>query len=463
MGGRNVGRGLGFVHNNEMVVSHASGFFLYCRILTNKLAMQSRTLLVFVIILTLVASCKDVPEATYDESEIPKYKLPELLIAENGDEINDVASWNTKRRKEVLDLFADNVYGAFPSMDYSISFEESILSENYLNGKATVKEITAEVTTSNGSNSFSILYVYPSGKENVPVFVGLNFGGNHTVDTLSSISIHSSWVQNSDKRNITDNLATADSRGVSASRWPLSTIIGHGYGVATVFYGEIDPDYDDGFKNGFHPLFASEDGIRDEHSTASISMWSKGMSFTADYLRQDSIADPNRIIAIGHSRLGKTALWSGANDERFAAVISNNSGCGGAALSRREIGETVARINTVFPHWFCDQFKTYNKRVKKLPVDQHMLLALMAPRPVYVASATDDQWADPKGEFLALKAAVPVYAFTPGYESSFPEVQPDPEKPIHDKTGYHLRSGKHDLTEYDWVNYMNWADKWLGE
>ncbi|MDA3821441.1 MAG: acetylxylan esterase [Bacteroidales bacterium] len=427
------------------------------------LAMQTKGLLILIAIITILVSCTDVPEVNYDDNKIPNYNLPELLIAENGDKIKDFASWYDYRRPEVLDLFASEVYGAFPSGNYLISFSEEILTESYLDGKATVKEITAEVTTSKGSNSFSILYIYPNELKNAAVFVGLNFGGNHTVDTLSSISVHSSWIQNNDKRNIKDNRASADSRGASSSRWPLSTIIEHGYGVATVYYGEIDPDFDDGFKNGFHPLFASEDGTRDKHSAATISMWAKGMSFIADYLLQDSIADPNRIIAIGHSRLGKTALWSGANDERFAAVISNNSGCGGAALSMREIGETVARINTVFPHWFCDQFKTYNKRVKKLPVDQHMLLALMAPRPVYVASASNDQWADPKGEFMALKAAIPVYALIPGYKSSFPEIQPDPEKPIHDKTGYHLRSGKHDITEYDWVNYMNWADKWLGK
>ena len=360
-------------------------------------------------------------------------------------------------------MFAKEMYGDYINSAYTINFKEKMLEDDYLDGKAIVKEITADVTTINGSGSFTILYVYPNDKKNIPVFAGLNFGGNHTIDTLSKITMHNAWIENSKSRKITENISTDESRGVSSSRWPLATIIKHGYGVATVYYGEFDPDFDDGFQNGFHPLFAPEDQKRTKHSPGSISMWAKGMSLIADYLMSDSIADPTRIIAIGHSRLGKTALWCGANDERFSAVISNNSGCGGAALSRREFGETVERINTVFPHWFCEQFKKYNRKVSRLPVDQHMLLALMAPRPVYVASASKDQWADPNGEFLSLKSALPVYELTSGYKTSFPDELPPPNKPIHEKTGYHLRTGKHDLTEYDWIMYINWANKWLVE
>jgi hypothetical protein len=242
----------------------------------------------------------------------------------------------------------------------------------------------------------------------------------------------------------------------------VQTIIDHGYGLATAYYGSIDPDYDDGFQNGFHPLFVPDENEAEYTSESSISMWAKGMSFIADFLEQDSIADANRIIAIGHSRLGKTTLWCGANDSRFSAVISNNSGCGGAALSMRQFGERVGRINTRFPHWFTERFNRYNGKERKLPVDQHMLLALMAPRPIYVASATEDQWADPMGEFLALKEACSVYALF-GYTQDFPQQLPSANKPYDGITGYHLRKGKHDLTEFDWIMYINWCDKWLPE
>ncbi len=395
-------------------------------------------------------------EPNYDENKVPQFVLPNPLKTFSGKKIRNSKEWVKKERPELLNFFTKNVYGEVPGELKITSARIVEQSDDALNGKAKRRQV--EISFQKGSHSldFYILIYLPKNVEKAPLFLGYNFYGNHTITEDVNVLISDAWTMDNESFGIINNQLTEQSRGVRTNRWAIDKMLDAGIGLATIYYGEVDPDKDD-FLDGIHPFFYIDDQQQPAESEwGSIAAWAWGLSRAMDYFETSDEIDASKVIVFGHSRLGKTSLWAGATDERFAAVISNESGCGGAALSKRKFGETVRRINTSFPHWFCQNFKNYNNNEEALPVDQHELLALIAPRPLYVASAEEDQWSDPRGEFLSAFYASPVYKLF-GKKGIPSNEMPAVNQSIQNSVAYHIRSGKHDVTDFDWEQYIKWA------
>lgn len=388
----------------------------------------------------------------YDEDKVPEYKLPDPLVMADGTPVKDAAMWRKQRRPEILGLFAEQVYGVTPKGKVKLRTEVLEIDKAAHGGLATRKQVRVWFGAAADAPFMDLLMYFPNSvKGRAPAFLGLNFGGNHTVQPDAEIRVTKSWVRSA----ASNHQASEKDRGNDAESWPVDMILKRGYAVVTAYYGDIDPDFDDGFKNGVHALF----GKPAANEWGSLGAWAWGLSRAMDVLEKEKLVDASRVAVMGHSRLGKATLWAGAQDERIAIVISNDSGEGGAALARRKFGETTERINTSFPHWFAGNFKQYNGKEETMPVDQHMLLALIAPRPLYVNSASEDAWADPRGEFLSALAADPVYRLL-GYPGLLIREFPGVEKPTIEGTiGHHIRKGKHDVRAYDWTQWMNFADR----
>lgn len=409
----------------------------------------------------------------YDEAKVPQYVLPDALLCNDGTRVTTAQMWEQTRRAEVLEMFQREMFGHLPEAlrkagnhpDF-VTYKVVESDENAYGGKAVRKqvEITFHALNSDKTVTANLLIYIPKNVAGpVPVFAGYNFLGNHTITAEKAIRVF--HLRDGSMPADDSNLDEGDSRGFRTNRWALDKILDAGYALATIHYMDVAFDDATCMKTGVFALYddARDAEDRDGSDWGAITAWAWGMSRVMDYIETDPQLDAKRVAVMGHSRLGKTSLWTGATDPRFAVVISNDSGCGGAALSRREFGETVNRINHTFPHWFCKNFWKYNTDVNALPIDEHELVALMAPRPVYIASAQEDLWADPFGEYLSGYNAVPVYSLYTAvpFDGLSTPAHPEVHHPVGNVIGYHVRAGKHDVTDYDWEQYIRFADKFF--
>lgn len=380
--------------------------------------------------LSLFLWCNLLFSQNYDETKIPPYTLPNPLKTITNKPVTSVAIWENIRRPEILSLFENNVYGQMPKKFDSIQFKSNTVPGMAMGGKSFLKKAEISVWRMGKLVTINVVMFVPSkAKKPVPVFLFINNRGIDQVDPT---------------------------RKVQSEFWPAEMVIDSGYAIAAFNVSEAAPDNNDHFKEGVLQLYPEQLAIG--NGMKAIGTWAWAASRVMDYFEKAKEVDPKHVFIVGHSRGGKTALWAGAEDKRFAMVFANCSGNTGAAISRRQIGETVKRINTSFPYWFCDNYKNFNDNVNALPVDQHMLISLIAPRPLYTTNATLDVWADPKGSYMSIKNAEPVYALYK-QKSQLPKNPPAVEVAvITSPLGYHIREGKHDLTKFDWNNFIRFAN-----
>lgn len=374
---------------------------------------------------------KERPGTNFSEEKVPAYKLPDLFTSTTGIKITSPDLWNNIRRPEILELFRRNVFGRVPSTPYNEEFKVVSLDTNAMEGFATLKQVDIIISVNVKSLIIHLTVFVPNDiKKNVPLFL--------LIDNWLSENSVPIWKMNGEFL-------------------PVKEALKRGYGMAVFSSSDLDPDNFDNFRNGIHGLL--DKNPRPDDAWGTLAAWAWGASRCMDYLVTDKDIAHDKIAIVGHSRGGKTALWAGAEDSRFAMVVSNESGAGGAALARRRLGETVERLNTVFPHWYCSNYKKFSDKEDSLPVDMHMLLALIAPRALYIDCADEDLWGDPHGSYISLYNSVPVFNLL-GIKSDISESMPPLNRQvISGKVAFHIRDGAHNLLLKDWSWFMDFADK----
>jgi hypothetical protein len=389
--------------------------------------------------------------SNYAEEKVPAYALPDPLVMANGERVADPARWLRERRPEILKFYRDQIYGNVPANAPRVSWEVSQVETGEREGTAIVKRAVGRMGDKpDGPRMNMTIHLPAKANGPVPVLLSITFGMGPRGQAPAKGG-------------------QAPGKDAAKGRPPggfdaLGEVLAHGWGYASLIYTDIQPDRADRWTEGVIGLTLKEGQTRpapDEWGT--ISAWAWGISRAIDCLETDRAVDPKKIAITGASRLGKTVLWAAAQDERVAAVFSVVSGEMGAALIRRDWGETLDDMAQNFPWQFAGNLPKWAGRWNDLPVDQHMLIALCAPRPVYVNGGLTDQWSDPKGEFLAMVAAGPVYRLLGWKDLGVTELPPLDAPVAGGDLAFHYHSGGHMAVPADWKAFLDFAERHFRE
>lgn len=406
-----------------------------------------------------------IPGYNYDEGKILPYVLLDPLKFSDGSAVTTKAEWWDRRRPEIVRLFEENVLGRTPE-NARVPLRAHVveIDRHALGGRAVRKQIDLYFTPQGerGAKMRLLVYLPAHARRRSAVVLGLNFGGNQTVLEDPAIQPTPVWTKPKGATELLHQLPEEKTRGTQTQEWQVEKIISRGYGLATAYYGDLEPDFKDASQYSVRQLFAKPGQTPNGDDWGAIGAWAWGLSRAVDYLASDKDVDAKRIVVTGHSRLGKVADWAAAQDLRIAGVLSTESGKGGQSISRREIGETVLHLEHSFPYWFCPNYEKWAGHDQEIPADGNLLLSLIAPRPLYVASAAGDEWSDPKGEFMSAVSASRVYALL-GKRGLEATTMPAVDQPLlKGDVAYHIRTGKHDVTTFDWEQYLNFLDLQFG-
>lgn len=394
----------------------------------------------------------------YDESKAGTYTLPDALTLNNGKPVRDAKTWWTKRRPEIVSMFETEQFGKTPGRPADESFEVTDKGTPALDGKALREQVTISFSKDPSWPKIHLLvYVPAAATKPVPMLLSINFGAVQAAVSDPGITPQMVWNPKTNER-----MMPPEGRGFG--RLNAAALLDAGFGIATFYYGDVDPDYAGGFSNGIRAKYLKPGQTeRAGDDWGSIAAWAWGMSRVEDYFETDKRVDAKRVAIHGVSRLGKTVMWAGAHDQRFAAVIASCSGEGGAALSHRDYGETIAHLTapTRYPYQFAKNWAKWGGFPDHAPMDANLLIALVAPRPLLLQTGDTDKWSDPKGEFLAEVAAGPVYRLL-GKQDLGTDVWPKAKEPILHDLAYYMHDGGHGMVPSDWDVYVEFLKMHLG-